>query len=361
MIISLPDLHLSGIKFYTTRRDGHLVDFSQLVTSYTWTDHVNTAAAEVVIEAEGSVGQILQIGWEGSTGVVQAPLPDLATGRIASREMWRGFYEEVDDDRSVTGMQRTITAYDIGKHLATHEEDYVLRGETLSGIVRRLAADFSIPLGIVTETSRSLGDIICRGDTLWTGVLQKAIQRHFDLTGVVMRIRFVQGRLQLVPQGGQERWWIFEVNRSLQKFRRTRSIADLENRVRIYGQVTEDIAKAKAEADLNNQWSQDTYGLRQRVEYLAGAEDRQRVFDMAQVRLDRNAIPEDTVEITGWAVPLLRAGEQIQVIDHELNLSQVYFVESSEVQWTNESSFSTATCKREPIDPEVFLDEMVVA
>lgn len=361
MIIQLPDLHLSGIDFLVTRRDGNLVDFSQLVTAYTWSDHVNTAAAEAVIEAEGSVANILQIGWEGSTGLVRAPLPDLASGRIAMREMWRGFFEEIDDERTVTGMQRTITAYDIGKLLATHEEDYVLRGETLSGIVRRICSDFSIPMGLITETSKSMGDIICRGESLWEGVLQKAIQRHFDLTGVVMRVRFVEGRLQLVPQGGSDRWWIFEVNRSLQRFRRVRSIADLENRVRIYGQVTEDIAKAKAESNIENTWSQDTYGLRQRVEYLAGAEDRQRVFDMAETRIKRNAIPTDTVEITGWAVPLLRAGEQVQVIDHELKLSQVYYVESAEVQWTNESSYSVATCKREPIDPEVFLDELVVA
>lgn len=361
MIIDVSDLQLNGLSFVVTRADGATVDFSQLVTDFVWSDHVNVAGAEVSIEAEGDPSLVNQIGMEGSTSMVLGVFPDLVTGQMGRREMWRGFFEEVVDERRGAAQSRQITGYDIGKMLATDEEDYVLRGETLSQVVRRVCTDFSVPVLSLPETAQGLGNIICRGETLWQGVFQKAIQRHKDLTGEVWRIRFERGGLVLLPQGGLDHWWIFEVGRSLLTTRRTRSIADLENRVRVYGQVSEDLAKPLVEADIQNEQSQGIYGLRQRVEYLASADDRQKVFDLAEQRINKNSIPLETIEITGWAVPLLRAGDQVQVEDSEMGLTGTFFVESVECQWSMDSAFSSATLKRQAIDPGLFLDELVVA
>lgn len=360
MIIELNDLHLGGISFQVTRADGKRVDFSQLVTAFSLGDSVNVAGTEVVITAEGPANLINAIGQEGSTAVVSAPLPDVATGRVVRREMWRGFFEDVSDDRSSRGVVRRITAYDPGKLLATHEEDYVFKGSTLSQVVTRIAKDFEIPVGSVPSTSRALGNIVSRGDNLWS-TIQKAVQRHHDLTGETYRVKFEAGKIHLVRQGAQTHWWVFEVGRSLHGLRRSRTIADLENRVKIYGEVKDELSHPKVEAVIENTQSQRVYGLRQRVEYLSEADDRKKVRDLAQQRIDLRSIPDETIEVSGWAVPLLRGGEKIRVIDQELGVTGMFFVENVDCQWTSDGATSVALCRREPITPGLFMDQLVVA
>lgn len=359
MIIEVTDLHLGGIRFLVTRADRKKVNFSQLVTQFSLTDHVNVAGMEVSITAEGPPSLINQIGMEGSTSSISAVVPDVTTGRPALRELWRGFFEEVVDDRGPSMVSRSITAYDPGKLLATHEEDYVFKKATLSGVVRRIVQDMGLPVGSVPSTSRDLGNIVGRGESVWD-VIQKAVQRHHDLTGETYRIMFREGRLQMVRQGAPEKWWVFEVGRSLQNFRRTRSIAEMENRVKLYGNVEDDLTKPKIEAVVENRQSQEIYGLRQRVEYVS-AEDRQKVRDVAEQRIELRSIPDETIEVTGWVVPLLRAGDPIRVIDREMGISGKYYVESIDCTWSSDRAESVATCRREPITPGLFMDQLVVA
>jgi hypothetical protein len=301
-----------------------------------------------------------QIGLEGTTASVRAKLPDVLTGQLQEQEIWRGFFEEVVDERSTGVMRRDITAYDIGKYLATDEEDYVMQNTSLSGMLHRIATDFSIPVGTIPDTATNLGNIVGRGEKLWD-IIQKGVQRHKDLTGVVWRPFFRDGRLQLMQQGTAEKWWVFEVGRSLERVRRTRTIADLENRVKVYGQVEDELAKSKVEATAENADSQRIYGLRQRVEYVATPEDRKRVLDVANERVKRNAIPDVTIEIHGPAIPMLRAGETIEAVDAEMGLSGMFFAESLECSWTSSKATTIGTCRRAPIDPGLWMEELVVA
>lgn len=359
-VIDLSDIHLGGIQFRVLRADGGVVDFSNMVSGFTWSDSVNVAGAEVGLEVEGPSELINQIGMEGTTFKVTSPLPEVTTGRVTRREMFRGFFEDVNDDRSSSGVARSITAYDIGKMLATDEEDYVFRGQTLSAIVIRVCTDFSIPIGSVPDTGRSLGDIVNRGGSLWD-LFQRAVQKHHNISGETYRILFRDGRLYLERQASNTHWWVFEVGRSAQTFSRRRSIADLENRVKIYGNVTDDLAKAKVEATVENTQSQGIYGLRQRVEYASDADDRKKVREVAEQRIKLRAIPEEKIEVRGFAVPLLRAGERVRLIDPELRVTGLFYVETAECSWYSDSSESVLICRKDPVTPEIFLDDLVVA
>lgn len=360
MIIEVTDLHLRDLQFLVTRADGRLVDFSQLVTDYTWMDHVNVAGAEVSITAEGLPELVNQIGMEGTTAAVKATVPNVIDGRMEHREIWRGFFEEVVNERTAESVTRQITAYDAGKLLATDEEDYVFRDATLSGIVNRVATDFSIPVGEVETTSTVLGNIVCRGESLWD-LFQKGVQRHQDITGETFRILFREGRISMFRMAQTDRWWIFEVGRSIHNLRQTRSIAEMENRIRVYGQIEDELTKPEVEATVESVQSQGIFGLRQKVEYVSTADDREVILDIAQRRINRNSIPEETIEISGWAIPLLRAGEAVEAIDVDMGVSGIYFVESLEVTFNSDSAEGVAQCRRAPVDPGLWMNQLVVA
>jgi len=356
--VDVSDIHLRDIRFRVTRDDGRVFDFSDVVSSLQWSDHVNNAGAEVGINCVGSVADILKIGGEGSTCRITAPLVNLESGTLERRELWRGTFEEVIDHRSEGEIDRTIIGYDIARHLAVDEEDYVWLNLSLSTILHRVLSDFSIPKGEVTAIHQpKLGQIVSRGRTLWQA-LQEAQQRHFDLTGEAYRIYADGGSIHMKKQGDQSSWWVFEAGESVTQARRSRSLQEMVNQIKIYGVFEGETTKPKVESIKKNADSQALYGLRQRVEYLSSAEDEAKVGTLAQKNIDRNSTPEEVIEITGWLVPNLRAGERIRYVDAEWGLDRLYYVESIETMWSTEKAETTATVRREQVDPGQLLEEI---
>jgi hypothetical protein len=355
--VDVSDIHLRDINFQITRADGRVFDFSDVVTGFSWSDHVNTAGAEASIDCVGSVADILKIGGEGSSAEITAPLVDLDTGKLVRRELWRGTFEDVVDQRREGQIERNITAFDIAKFLAGTEEDYIFTNSSLSNILTRVCNDFSIPKGDIPSTGVSVGQVINRGGTLWD-MLQEAVQRHVDLTGEVYYVYAMGGRINLRKQGDQSRYWVFEAGESLQTARRTRSVANLINQVKIYGVFEGETDKPVVVAVKKNDTSQGLYGLRQRIDYVPSAEDEAKVVTVAEKILDRYAAPDETLEITGWLVPNLRAGEKVRYVDTEWGLNRLYYVESIDTQWNLSRAETVATVRREAIDPELILAEV---
>ncbi len=358
--VDVSDIHLRDINFHITRADGRVFDFSDVVTDFNWTDHVNTAAAEAAISCVGSVVDILKIGGEGSSARITAPLVDLDTGKLVRRELWQGTFEDVVDQRREGQIERIITAFDITKFLATTEEDFVFTNSSLSGIIESVCNDFSIPKGAISDTVTSVGQVISRGGTIWD-MIQEAVQRHADLTGDVYYVYSELGRVNLRKQGDQTRYWVFETGESLQTARRTRSVADMINQVKIYGVFAGETDKPVVVATKKNTKSQSLYGLRQKIDYLPSAEDESKIIAMSEKILDRFSAPNETLEITGWLVPSLRAGEQIRFIDKEWGLNRIYYVESIDTQWSVGRAETVATVRREAVDPDLILEEVTSA
>ncbi len=357
--VDVSDIHLRDIRFQVTRKDGRVVDFSDLVTNFRWADHVNLAAVEINLNLAGSLQQVLKTGGEGSTARITAPLIDVNTGQVRRQELWRGIFEDVVDQRSEGLMERVITAYDILHNFAVNEEDLVFKGSTLSGILTKICKNFQVPIGDIAKTTKALGTLIGRGDTLWDFV-QKAQQKHFNLTGQAYRIFAQNGRIQMVLQGSQDFIWRFEDKWSLQRVRRSRSISQVINAVKIYGTFEGEADKPAAITTKGSPTSQKLYGLRQRIDY-ANTDDEQEVIDTARETIKLFAFAEETLEITGWLVPNLRAGEQIRFRDTEYGINRLYFVESMEANWSAEMADSIAQCQRSEIDPGIILDEITVA
>lgn len=355
--VDVSDIHLRDIRFEVTRADGRVANFSSLVTEFNWTDHVNVAGAEANITAIGEVAEVLAVGGEGSSARVTAPLVDLTSGLLVRRELWRGTFEEIVDARTEGKLERFITGYDFAKYLATNEEDFVFTNPTLSSLVTSVCTEWGLPIGTITPTTQTLGQIINRGRSMWD-MIQEAVQRHADLTGEVFYIYAAGGKLNMKLQGDQSRYWVFETGVSLHNMRRTRSVRDMINQVKVYGVFEGEADKPPVAATRTNDTAVGLYGLRQRVEYIPSAEDEARTIEIAQKTLDRFTVPEEIVEVTGWLVPNLRAGEQVRFIDSEYGINRLYYVESIDASWATHRANTVATLKREAVDPEIILSEV---
>jgi hypothetical protein len=356
--IDVSDIHLSDIRFFVVRADGRLLDFSDFAVSLNLVDHVNIAGMEADIELQGPPSELMKLGGEGTEVLIKAPLYSLADQQTIERELFRGTMEDVVEDR-IPGdvMTRTLTCYDIAQRLATSHEDCVFVGKTLSQIVSSIVTDFSIPIHApLAVTTRSLGNIIGRGTPLWD-TIQQARQKHYDLTGELWRVRARAGRLELMMVGGQTRWWLFEEGVSLQSVRRQRSLSEVVNVIKVYGEYSGETDKPPMEATITDAASQSLYGRRQRVEYV-GSEDAAKVKEMATRRVARYKVPQDRVTVSGWMIPTLRAGEQIKVTDKVLGMDRrTYYVESMEARWSAEQGSAYAECLRDVPDPDLMLEE----
>lgn len=362
MIIDVTDIRLEDLRAYVTRADGARVNFSELVTSVTLNDHVNTAAVEVGFELAGEANEVSQIGLEGSSVLLVSPMVDIESGEIRRSEIFRGTIT-TSTDEDMAGSQdqvsRQFTCHDLLWYWKS-EGDFVFRNQTLSAIFRSICSEYDVPIGDVTDTTERLGTVVGRGSTLWD-VMQEALQRHADLTGEVFRVNAQRGRVSLSQQGNQDHWWVFERSRNLREFRRTRSIDEIKNDVKVYGVYEGELDKPKVVSRFGDDRSQELYGTITHVEYLPTTEETDRVNKAAKQILDRHSKPDSQIEISGWVVSNLRAGDQVRLINRNLGVSARYYVETMEVTWRQGDAQTYALCREDPVEPDLILTDVVAS
>ena len=358
MIFDVTDIQLSDLRSYVLRADGSKLNFSELVTDLSLSDHVNTAAASLSLTLAGLADDVLGVGLEGTAVAVTAPVIDVSTGKLVRGELFRGAITTVDDE-DLPGsdhLSRQMTLHDVLWYWKS-EGDWVFKNLTLTQVFEALCSAGEVPKGSVAVTTEKLGNIIGRGSSMWE-VLQEAVQRHRDLTGDVYRVSAARGLVSLWKQGDQDHWWVFDRSRNLSEFRRSRTIEDVRNEYVVYGVYEGETTKPKVVARFSDDRSQELYGRITGTEYIGAVEDTERVKKTAQKLLDRYRNPDESFEVSGWIVPTLRAGQQVRVRNSGFGLDARLYVESLEATWSQSSASTYALCRRDPVDPGLVVEDI---
>lgn len=360
---NVSSLDLGALQFHVTEANGNKVDFKDFVQGFSVIDNVNTAGMQAQFVLSGPLGQIIQIGDEGSSCRVEAQLAHQRglifqdTARLSL--LWDGIWENITDERMEGALTRYITGFDIAKMLADTEDDWVFQGRSLSEIILEIGSELELPLGDIPPTTTKLGQIIGRGSSVWA-ILQEAVQRHAHITGNVYRILADAGRITMRVQGGDRHFWTFDVGGALRMARREKSTANVINLVRIYGRA-EGEDRATLVDEVYDASSARLYGLKQRVAYMGRDAKVEEVRRRAQYNLDKFRSPSEKFTLTGLVVPGLRAGDRVRVIDEEWGIDKLYFAESVESVWDPNDVSASLTLQKEPIEPGIDLADEVLA
>ena len=350
-------LNLGDLQFHVTAADGTRVDFRELVQGFSVSDHVANAGSQAQFVLAGPLDQVIRLGDEGSSCRVEAALAYQHGPEVSL--LWDGLWETVIDERQEGALTRYVTGFDLAKTLSDSEDDWVFQGRSLSQIVHEIAASLDLPLGRVPATTTRLGQIIGRGDSVWS-VLQEALQRHAYITGNVYRIMAVDGKITMRRQGGDRYFWTFDLGGSLRTARRERTTSRVVNLIKMYARAEGD-SSAVIVDEVYDLSSQRLYGLKQRVVYMGKDASVEEVRRRAQYQLEQSRGPTEVFTISGLVVPGLRAGDRVRVIDQEWGIDQLYFAEAVESAWDPSSTAASLTLAKEPIEPGVDIADEVLA
>jgi cell wall-associated NlpC family hydrolase len=234
----------------------------------------------------------------------------LLSGQSRLVEMFRGQIVEVGD-RTTNGGAFGLMAYD-GLHNALRSKYDLIIGTdtTISEIVRQYCAKAQVETGYIEEPGVKLGPQIFRQDTMIDG-LTKALKQVASKGGGILKLRAVQGKLELVRPANNPAIYHFRTGGTAVSTTIKGSIADMINSVVVMGHGADDeqlpvLKTISSDAGFNGA---------QEMVYMAEADSDEAVRLEAESILAEKGFPVWTYSHTGFAVPGIYKWERVHITD----------------------------------------------
>ncbi|AEE95791.1 XkdQ/YqbQ family protein [Mahella australiensis] len=142
------------------------------------------------------------------------------------------------NDRYGGAHECSITAYERIKYMAESEDEYLFNaGMTASSIIRKIAGDWSIPLGSIADTKIKLAKQIFRGGKNLYSIMRDALIETVDKGGGMYIPRMAGGKLELVPIGNNSTVWLLETFESVDY---TTTMEGMVTKVKVVGNSDND-------------------------------------------------------------------------------------------------------------------------
>lgn len=132
----------------------------------------------------------------------------------------------------------SITAYERIKYMAESEDEYLFNaGTTASSIIKRIAADWSIPLGSIADTKIKLAKQLFRGGKNLYSIMRDVLIETVDKGGGMYVPRMASGKLELIPIGSNPTVWILETFEGVDY---TKTMEGMVTKVKVVGSSDSD-------------------------------------------------------------------------------------------------------------------------
>lgn len=257
----------------------------------------------------------------------------------------------------------SLTAYDDLVYLTKSEDKYVFVGKTLGEIVKRICADFNIPIGTIADTPHKLTCIL--QGTLFDMILT-AISLTYKHTRVKYYLYADKGKLHLTKRADLARKWVIEDGANLIDYSFSQSIEDMYTQVKLTGtsttEITTKVKKGKKEVTAKKKVStthtvkvdspttKKRYGTIQYYEEVSDNLNKAQLMQRAtSIMMEKGKIGESfTIDALGIASVF--SGSAVYVISKELGVSRAFYVdEDSHSFHGNEHTMSLTLTKTDDL------------
>lgn len=292
-------------------RGGDAMDISQLVSSITWGGGIMEAARKLEIElVYGEAAYIPR--YEIRPGSVLLL-------RNEERELIRGVV--VSTDRGLSGTM-SITSYEHSWYLLRSTATYRFSGMGADAIARRVCSDAGVPVGSLAAPGVTLPKLILRDTTLFDAIII-AYTEASKRTGKRYQVRMNEGKLHVVPKGGQRWHWVLSADTNISDAQLTESIEAMSNRIVITNDADDVLARVEDSSLIAK------YGLLQHSKQegdVTAGEAR----TIAQTLLKELGKLSQTAQLEVTGIDDVQAGDAVEVQEPITGLSGTYYVESDE-------------------------------
>ena len=267
---------------------------------------------------------------QGSQTYYRVSEGDTVLFKWKGKELFRG----IVFSRTPVEGKLTFTAYDMLQYLVKNQDVYVFFFLRADKILRRIGADFQIPMTSIANTGHVMKSLVFKNDTSLYDIILKALKETKRQTGRNYQIFSAKGKMGLRAWPDPEDVWVIESGVNLIGYQYSTSIEETATRVKMRTSVDEQGKNKKkgSKSDIvvieQDKAGQSKYGILQHVETVTGQINQPQLQKRAKVRLaEKKGVKQEVKSIQALGIPELQSGLPIYLKIPEINIKKTYWID----------------------------------
>jgi hypothetical protein len=267
---------------------------------------------------------------QGSQTYYRVSEGDTVLFKWKGKELFRG----IVFSRTPVEGKLTFTAYDMLQYLVKNQDVYVFSNQRADQILRRIGADFQIPMTSIANTGHVMKSLVFKNDTSLYDIILKALKETKRQTGRNYQIYSAKGKMGLRAWPDPEDVWVIESGVNLIGYQYSTSIEETATRVKMRTSVDEQGKNKKkgSKSDIvvieQDKAGQSQYGILQHVETVTGQINQPQLQKRAKVRLaEKKGVKQEVKSIQALGIPELQSGLPIYLKIPEINIKKTYWID----------------------------------
>lgn len=267
---------------------------------------------------------------QGSQTYYRVSEGDTVLFKWKGKELFRG----IVFSRTPVEGKLTFTAYDMLQYLVKNQDVYVFSNQRADQILRRIGADFQIPMTSIANTGHVMKSLVFKNDTSLYDIILKALKETKRQTGRNYQIYSAKGKMGLRAWPDPEDVWVIESGVNLIGYQYSTSIEETATRVKMRTSVDEQGKNKKkgSKSDIvvieQDKAGQSQYGILQYVETVTGQINQPQLQKRAKVRLaEKKGVKQEVKSIQALGIPELQSGLPIYLKIPEINIKKTYWID----------------------------------
>ncbi|AGK88039.1 hypothetical protein PBP180_0024 [Bacillus phage PBP180] len=267
---------------------------------------------------------------QGSQTYYRVSEGDTVLFKWKGKELFRG----IVFSRTPVEGKLTFTAYDMLQYLVKNQDVYVFSNQRADQILRRIGADFQIPMTSIVNTGHVMKSLVFKNDTSLYDIILKALKETKRQTGRNYQIYSAKGKMGLRAWPDPEDVWVIESGVNLIGYQYSTSIEETATRVKMRTSVDEQGKNKKkgSKSDIvvieQDKAGQSQYGILQHVETVTGQINQPQLQKRAKVRLaEKKGVKQEVKSIQALGIPELQSGLPIYLKIPEINIKKTYWID----------------------------------
>ncbi len=281
--------------------------------SITWSGKRFNAARKINVKLlyRRGIGREIVKVEEGDTVLFRWKGTELFRGTVFNRSMNR------------TGVL-SMTAYDMLQYLLLNKNIYLFTNVRADQIASRILKDYEIPFDSLTNTGYVLKAQLFESETTLYDMILKGLVETEKQTNRAYRLSSKEGKVRLDLINAPNSMWMLETGVNIKDYAYSTSMEGTATKVKLVAgeekkQITATITDAAGAAKL---------GILQHFEKVSGEINQAQLNERARMILTNKKGVKKVLSIDALGVPELVSGMPVRVIERDIPIDKVYYVES---------------------------------
>ncbi|QNK87743.1 phage portal protein [Sporosarcina sp. resist] len=236
-------------------------------------------------------------------------------------ELFRGIV--FDRSRTKNGVM-SVTAHDRMQYLLINKTTRVFTNKRADQMATSLMQEFEVPIGAFANTGHVIKSRVFKNETSLYDIILDGLTETLKQTKQRFRLFSKKGKAYLEKLDNPSKLWVLETGVNIEDYTYSTSINDTATKVKLVAGEE----KKQITASVTDDAGRKKFGVLQHYEKVTGKINQAQLTDRAnKILADKKGVKKEFV-VDARGIADLISGMPVRVIEDELKVNKVFFVDS---------------------------------